>query len=196
MVLHPIKAINELKHENKGSIGLSVIILVLYFVSQVFSYTETGYIFNYNRPERLSLPMVFATTVLPVLLWCVANWSICTLMDGEGKFSEIFISTSYSIMPLVVTTVPVALISKVLTLEEGPFLTIFSTFLTLWIAINLFVSSMVVHQYTFSKTVASMLLTVFGIAVILFLTVLLFSLFQQVYTFFATVTQEILFRID
>ena len=51
------------------------------------------------------------------------------------------------------------------------------------------------HQYTFTKTIVCIILTVIGMLLILFLLVLLMSLFQQVWLFFYTIYTEILYRI-
>ena len=42
--------------------------------------------------------MEIVYVVVPVLFFCIANWSLTTLMDGEGKFVEIFISTCYALV--------------------------------------------------------------------------------------------------
>ena len=195
ILIHPINALQEIKYENKGSVALGILIMAVLFFSQVFSFLQKGFIFNYNIPEKLDVRFELAMSVLPVLLWCVANWSICTLMDGEGKFREIFITTSYAAMPMVVTLVPAAIISGFMTVEESTFLSFLSIATTGWIALILFLSSMIIHQYSFWKTIASMLLTVFVIAVILFLGVLVYSLFLDFYSFVATVTLELFFRM-
>jgi len=195
ILIHPVNALQEIKYENKGSVGLSFLILAVLFFSQVYSFLQKGFIFNYNIPEKLDIRFEFALSVLPVLLWCVANWSMSTLMDGEGKFREIFITTSYAAMPMVVTLVPVAIISGFMTVEESTFLSFLNIITTGWIAVILFLSGMIIHQYSFWKTIASMLLTVFVIAVILFLGVLVFSLFLDFYSFVATVTLELFFRM-
>ena len=52
-----------------------------------------------------------------------------------------------------------------------------------------------VHQYSFAKTIASMIGTLIAMLLILFLAVLLLSLFQQVYVFIVQIYQEIAYRI-
>ena len=64
----------------------------------------------------------------------------------------------------------------------------------IWTGILLFSAIKSVHQYTFTKTVAAIILTLFAMLVILFLCVLFLSLFQKVYVFFYSLYTEILYR--
>lgn len=51
------------------------------------------------------------------------------------------------------------------------------------------------HQYTFSKTLVCIILTIIGMLLILCLLVLIMSLFQQVWLFFLTIYTEIMYRV-
>jgi hypothetical protein len=52
-----------------------------------------------------------------------------------------------------------------------------------------------VHQYSFSKTLGSIIMTLIAMLLILFLAILLLSLFQQVYVFGYSIYTEIAYRI-
>ena len=194
-ILHPVTAFQEIKYEHKGSPLLGTLIFLMMFLGRVFGYLETGFTFNYNRPEQLSLWIQFMSSTMPALLWCMTNWAICTLMDGEGKFSEIWTCTACSFFPVALSSVFCAVVSNVLIADEGVFLTVVETGALLLTVLMLFISTMIVHQYSFKKTVFSMLLTVCGIAAVIFLLILLLSMFQQLGTFLSTVFKEILQRV-
>lgn len=195
VLFHPVVGFQEIKYEKKGSPLLAVAIFALVFISSIFTDLEGGFLFNYSRPENFNIWMVFMRSIMPLVLWCIANWSICTLMDGEGTFREIWVCTAYSFMPLVIKLIPFTIISKFLTLEEGAFLSIADTVAWTWVFILLIVSNMIIHQYTMKKNIFSLILTVFGIIVIMFLLVLLFSLFQQLFTFITTISNELIIRM-
>lgn len=193
-MLHPVTTFQEIKYEKKGSTALATLIILLLFLGRVFNYLETGFVFNYNRPEQLHLWIQFMSSAMPTLLWCLVNWSLCTLMDGEGRFSEIWIGTAYSFFPVMLSSVFCALLSKVLVADEQAFLTVIETGALLLTVLMLFISSMIMHQYNFKKTVLSMLLTVCGIAAVIFLLILILSMFQQFGTFLSTVIKELFQR--
>jgi hypothetical protein len=194
VLLHPVRGFEEIKYGGRGSRAVAAAIVVLLFLSEVFNRQLSGFPFNPYRPDRLNVLLVLAQTVAPYLLWVVANWCLCTLMDGEGRFSEICIATAYSLLPIVLITFLVAGIDNLMTLEEGAFLVMVQGVRQLWFILLLTVAMKVIHQYTLGKTIVSMALTVVGIGIILFLGILIFSLFQQLSIFLRTIYSEILFR--
>lgn len=194
-ILHPVTTFQEIKYEHKGSPVLGTLIFLILFLGRVFSYLETSFTFNYNRPEQLSLWIQFMTSAMPALLWCLTNWAICTLMDGEGKFSEIWTCTAYSFFPMALATILCTIVSNGLSADEGVFISVVQTGALLLTVLMLFISTMIVHQYNFKKTVFSIFLTVCGIAAVIFLLILLLSMFQQLGTFVTTVFKETLQRV-
>ena len=62
-------------------------------------------------------------------------------------------------MPNILTIVPLAIISKVTTIEEGAFITIAETIVFGWMVLLLFIANTTVHQYSFGKSIFSMVLT-------------------------------------
>ncbi len=194
LLIHPVRGFEEVKYGGKGSAAVAAGIVVLLFLSEVFNRQLRGFPFNPFRPDRLNILTVLAQTVVPYLLWGVANWALCTLMDGEGRFPEIMIATAYSLVPMVLITFLVAALSNLMTLEEGAFLLLAQSVRGIWFLVLLTIAMKEIHQYSFPRTVLSMALTVVGIGIILFLAVLVFSLFQQLAIFLRTVGSEILFR--
>ncbi len=194
-MLHPVTTFQEIKYERKGSPILGTLIFLLLFLGRIFSYLESGFVFNYNRPEQLTLWVQFMSSAMPALLWCVTNWAICTLMDGEGTFSEIWTCTAYSFFPVALSSIISGVLSNVLIVDESAFLTVLEVGALMLTFLMLFISSMIVHQYTFKKTVFSMLLTVLGIAAVIFLMLLTLSMFQQLGTFLNTAFRELLQRV-
>lgn len=194
-MFHPFNAGYDIKYEKKGSLGLANIIALLFFLTTMFSKAATGFIFNRAMPESLNMWLVFGQTVGLLVLWTISNWSLCTLMDGEGRLKEIWISTCYSMLPSVIFTALLVPLSNILVLEEAAFLTIAELIVNGWCFVLVFLSVMIVQQYTFKKTVLSMIFTAAGVAAIIFLLILAMSLFQQLSTFLRTVFKEISFRL-
>ncbi len=195
VLTHPIQAFAEIKYEKRGSVFLSIVVLALWFFSSIFDYLEKGFIFNKNSVDSLSAIDQFMSSSMIIILWCIANWAICTLMDGEGWFHEIWISNCYCVMPHVVTIVPLALVSNVLTSDEGTFLTILTTVVFIWMVLLMFIANTTIHQYSFGKSLWSMVLTVLGVLILLLLGVLIGSLFMEIWSFIKSVYDELIMRI-
>ena len=194
-MIHPFDGFEGIKRRQKGTVGVSAIVLALFLASQVFSRLFTSFSFQMTRTEKLNVPMILLQTLVPFLLFVVANWCLCTLIDGEGKFREIWIGVSYSLMPMILFTILTTILSNLFSLQEGFFITFLSAVGMLWFAFILFIGVMTVQQFTFKKTVISIGLTVVGMGVIIFLIILMYSLFQQLYIFLATIWRELSFRM-
>lgn len=195
VLTHPVQAFNEIKYEKRGSIFLSVLILVLWFASNIFNFLEEGFIFNSHRVEDLKALDQFMSSAMIIILWCISNWAICTLMDGEGWFHEIWICNCYSVMPQIISIIPLTLISKVLTSDEGAFVSMISTAVFFWMVLLMFIANTTVHQYTPLKSFISMLLTVLGVLILMLLGVLVSSLFIEIWDFVKSIYDELILRM-
>ena len=137
---------------------------------------------------------IFAISVGGVLLWFISNWAVSSLMNGEGRLGQIWLVTCYSLIPYIVFMALFILASNFTSLEMATFLYMLEGVGIVWSCLLMFFGLYQIHQMDFRQTILNILLTIFGIAVMLFLMVLLYSLFQQMYTFIYTIFSEIMFR--
>ena len=191
---HPIDLFNDIKYEKRGSLGVANLLLALYFVEEIINYFAVAYLFSNNEAQSFSVWPILLRTVVLVLLWCITNWAMSTLQDGKGTFKEIYLATCYALTPMVLFSVPLNLITNLMTLSESMFYSAISSALTLWSLILVFLGTMVVHQFTVRKTIGSVLLSLGMIIIIAFLVLLGFSISQQMVTFAKTIITELLRR--
>lgn len=191
---HPIDMFNDIKYEKRGSLALANLLLFLYFIEEIINFFAVAYLFSNNEAQSFSIWPILLRTVVLVLLWCITNWAMSTLQEGKGSFKEIYLVTCYSLTPIVLFSVPLNLITNIMTLSESMFYTAISSALNLWSLILVFLGTMVVHQFTVRKTIGSVILSLFMIVVIAFLVLLGFSISQQMVTFVNTVITELLRR--
>jgi hypothetical protein len=194
VLLHPFQGFNDLKYENKGKLRISLLILLLLTIATIILRQYSGYVVNYNYPYDLNSIKELEYIVLPFFLWCVSNWSLTTLMDGEGKFKEIMMATGYSLLPLVLMRFGNTILSNVITLREASFYYLIDSLAGLWFIWLLFIGIMTVHQYSVIKTVVTMALTLLVMGIIIFLGLLFFSLLQQMLGFVLSIYTEISLR--
>ena len=194
-LLHPFNGFWEMKYERKGRLSVAFGIVALLVVAMIVKRQLSGFVINFNNPDQLSTLNELKFILLPFLLWCIANWSLTTLMDGEGKFTEIMIATVYSLLPLVLIYFPQVLYSNVITADESSFYYLLDTIAMIWFIWLLFTGTMTVHQYSAGKTIVTMLLTLVMMGIIIFLGVLFFSMLQQMVNFASSIYREITFRL-
>lgn len=193
---HPFNGFWDLKYDRsrRTNLVISFIILGLMVLTNVLSTQYSGFLVSMYNPNYMNSLLEVLYVLIPVLFWTVANWSITTLMDGEGKFVEIFTSTCFAMLPLVIINLPWIWLSNYISLQEASFYYFSGSLATIWFIFLLFVGNMTVQQFTPGKTIVTILLTVAAMAFMAFLCLLFFSLVQQIINFFMTIYQEIVLR--
>lgn len=195
VIIHPFKGYWDVKYEGKGRTAIGLSILVLLTTIVILKRQFTGFIVNFSNPNELNSVDELLFIILPFFLFCVSNWAITTLMDGEGKFIEIITVTAYALLPMAIIYGLTTIISNFITFEEAPLFFLLESAALFWFLGLLFVGIMTVHQYSASKTIATFILTTVVMGVIIFLGLLFFSLIQQLFTFGETIYKEIMYRI-
>lgn len=191
---HPVDGFYTMKH-GQGKVSLIFVNLFLFCISYSFQKQYAGFVINENNPLSYNSLMDLFTICLVFALWCVGNWSITTLTNGEGKFKEIAMAASYSLTPMIITFIPATLISNLFTEAEKEFYFILIGIAIFWFIVLLFVGTMSVHNFTVGKTVQTIFLTFISIMIILFIMLLIGSLISQVWNFFRSIYTEIIYRI-
>lgn len=195
VVFSPLDGFWDLKHEKRGSTATATVILILITATYIFLRQYTGFIFNSRDISRINIYTEVASVLLPFGLWCVVNWSLTTLMDGKGSIKDIYIATSYALVPLILVCVPLTIVSNFMTIEEGVFYTLLLVLALIWAGFLLVVGNAVTHDYSASTGVWTSVLTIAGMALVLFISLLFFSLINQLASFFTDMYTELMFRL-
>lgn len=190
--LHPTSTFTDIKEKKLGSMPLCFLLLVLYYVTTVMETIAGGFMFTHYDPASFNSILVFVSSVGLVVLWIVANWMVSTLLGGKGKMKEIVIVTCYSLQPLIWSSIIKIVLTNVLLPDEASFLSILSTIATIYFFILLINGMLKIHDYTMGKFIGTSVLTVIGMAIIVFLLILLIILIQQFGAFVATLITEIM----
>ena len=184
--IHPVTGFEELKYNKKGSLVLANCIMLLFFVANVMDKVVCAYIFNPVRLEDVNILWILTGCFGIVAVFTIANWLVCTLLDGKGSLREIWIAVCYALAPYTLFIIPLNLATHLLTQNEAVFFTA---------ATMLLAGMMGIHQFTMSKNFSTLLLTVVGMLIILFLVLLFFTLMHNVYTFVRLLYNEMMFRL-
>lgn len=194
-MLHPFRGFEELKEERKGSIGLSLLIVFFFFLVAVINRQYTGFIFNPYRQDKINIISLFSSTVGIFFFWVLSNWMVTTLMEGEGKFEEVWIFSAYSLVPYIICTIIAVIMSQFMIADEAMFINFVRMLGTLWTAVCLFNATKAVHQFSAGKTVGAMITSAIGVGIILFIIVLMLTLFGQLIDFIVNIYSEMLLRM-
>lgn len=192
---HPFKGFDEMKSEKRGSLAFCLFVLALSCILNVLEYVYTGFLVNYNNLYRVSTLYLMAVTAFPVALLVTGNWSVTSLMNGKGKYVEIFMVTMYALYPYCILRIVALVLTNVLLLDEMAIVTAIRGIGVALFAFYLFIGLVVIHEYSFGQGVAMVLLTIFAILVIVFVLMLGFSLVSDVFDFLRTVWRELRLKL-
>lgn len=192
LFLHPLDTFNDLKYENKASLWIANTLALLFCIVRTISSSSVAYLFK--AKEESSSFTVFAVSLIMIVVWTVCNWATCTLFDGEGTMKDVWIATTYSLFPYIIFSSFNTILSYMLTNSEITFYTFFSILGTVWTLLLIFLGVLVMHQYTVSKNILSVLGSILIIACLIFLALLFLSIFQQIYDFITNVFSELIIR--
>ncbi len=191
---HPIESFRLVKEKQMGSVTLSIVLLVIFYLLSAIQDMGKGFAFNYFNSSEYNSLYVLLSTVGLVLLWVVSNWLVSVLLGGIGRIKEIFIVTCYSLMPLIASTAISLVLSHVLTPDEFVFVELLQAFFILYAAFMLIMGIMKVHDFEFGRFLGTTLLSIVAMLIIVFLTFLFIMLAQQVFSWIATLYIEIRYR--
>lgn len=194
LIMHPFDGFWDLKHEKRGSVRGAIFYVALASLTVVYNSVGMAYIFNpYSAYAGNGFNFFYsiATVIVPLALWCVANWCITTLFDGEGTLKDIFISTSYSLLPMTLTLIPATLLSNIAVEGEGAMITLVSTLGFIWMGLLIFFGTMTTHGYSMGKNILATLGTILGMLFIMFLIMLFFNLIRGMVGFVTGLIEEI-----
>jgi len=195
LIFHPFDGFWDLKHEKKGNLKTAMLIVAMVCVTYILRRQLTGFILNEVKLRELNIIVEILSVALPFFLWCVANWCLTTLMDGEGSFKDIVITSAYALIPIILINLPLIVFSNIITLEEAAFYRFFDILAIAWAGMLLFLGTSVVHQYSLTKTFLTSICIVIGMGLIIFIALLFFSLLQQMFSFFYTIYKEVALRL-
>lgn len=192
---HPFDGFWDLKYEGRGNVGAATVLLILATAANTVFIRFKAFTFNTFDPLTDNAVIKGAEGVaLLVLLWCAANWSMTTLMDGKGTMKDIYCYMCYSLRPVIILMPAATAVSYVLPLESAPLLNLITGIAVVWTAFLIFCGTATTHQYSAGKTVGTIALTVVGMLIILFLFVLTVTLIQQMIAFISLLAKEITMR--
>lgn len=195
VIFHPFKGFWDLKHEKKGNAASASFLVFLLMVVLILRRQCTGFILNYNKPNEMNIVVEILSVLAPLALWCLSNWCITTLVDGEGSMKDIYITTSYALTPLLLINIPMLLLSNVMILEETAFYSVLDVLSIVWTVLLILIGIMTVHQFTMPKTIATIAVAIVGMVIILFLILLFVSIIQQMVSFIDLLKTEMSMRL-
>ena len=194
LIVHPFDGFWDLKHEKRGSVRAGTTILVVTILAFYYQSVGAGYVSN-PQGNFTSLLSAALSVLVPLALWVIGNWCLTTLFDGEGSLKDIYIATTYSLVPLIIAIIPTTFATSFVLDSELKMVSFITTLGFVWLGILIFCGTMVTHDYSIGKNIITILGTVVAMIFIMFLAILFSTLLGKLVGFITNIITELQYRI-
>ena len=191
IVWHQFETLGEMKYQKTASYRDAVVMVGSYAVIRIISVVVSSFLYRSTSLAMTDWVYEIGLAVAPWFLLSVSNYGICTLGDGEGKFKEIMVSGAFTLAPFLFFSLPLALLTKWLSLSESGFLQLFQIFLFLLCGFIVFAIHQEIHNLSISKTIFIFVLTIVGALMMGYLMVLFYGLLMQLLDFISQIMREV-----
>ncbi len=193
-VTHPIDTAYEIKQRHMGGAGAAMVLFLAAFAAVTARLLGAGFLFSYSAEEFpiLTYTAVFAAALA---LFCVSNFFITSINDGDGTLGMITSVLAYALVPLALGLPVLTLVYNALTYDEATVAHLLSAALYLFTAVNLSVMLMELHRYTLRQYLRSMILTVLLMILITLVASLIYLLGRQIVDFVRQIVLEVSIRV-
>lgn len=191
---HPGDGYYGIKREKKASNFSATIYLLLFFLAYILWIYRTSFLFNNQIPSEINLFEQMVTIFVPFILWVVANYLVCSIRDGEGKFSDVYQASAYSLLPMIITFPVITFISNGLTYNEA---FIYDALLIIGLSLTVIYFIIMVkeiHFYDMKPTIGNILISIFTALMIVAVLFIVYLLLNEVYGLFSDIVRELINR--
>ncbi|MBB6675267.1 YIP1 family protein [Cohnella nanjingensis] len=192
ILIHPYQGFYRLK-EARIAPGVTLAILAAVLGAKLLSVYDTGFLFHPVDAAQINLWSSLGLFAVPWVTWIVANYLVCSIKDGEGKFREVFQGSTFALVPYLVFSVPILILSHIVTLEERVIVDTLTTVMYVWLAATFLVMTQVIHNFDFLETIKNSAITLFTIGIIWLFGFIVFGLSYNLYDFFYQLYKEVSF---
>lgn len=194
MIKKPLDGFQEIKRYDRIGYLSSTVLYGVLFLERLFAIFYEGGSFNTHELATFSLANEFIAFMGPIFLFIVANYLVCAVSNGEGKFKDVYQSTIYALSPLIVFWPLVVFISRYLTLNEAFIYEASMSILLMWSGILMFFMIKDIHNYGVLETIKIIGITAFTIVMMVVGFTLLTGLANQLWNFIIEITREVILR--
>ena len=192
--IHPFEFANQIKFNKQGSIVCSIISLILFYTFKVLSDTNGGFLFSKFDVHSYNAFYTFIGSVGIVLLWTICYWAVAVLFSGKCKLKEVFIVSSYAMLPQVINGIFYLIASNILVIEEGAAISAVNVIMLILSGIVLCIGSMICSEYSFFKFFGVAIVTILAVCLVIFVIFMVLTLDQELITFLQSIFKEVIYR--
>ncbi len=191
IIYEPQHAFTLIKRRRaRTSLLVPILLLVLCMAVHLARIYITHYPLAASTPEDANLANELLSLMLPLLSFTVGLYLVTTIRDGETTFRETLTAVAYSMVPYILLTLPIALVSNIMTLEEQGLFQAMQTLVLGWCILLILYSVMHMNSYSLAQTIFIALMGIFAILFVWAVLFLLYILGDKLISFIMEVVNE------
>lgn len=188
----PFKAYDDVKYYNDGSLIFSICVIIAFGWISLVQYRYTGFMVSFVDIRNVNVPMIVGSAILPYVVFIVANWAVGVLLSGKGTMVHITKVVGYALYPACWLNLAGTFLSNFVTENEAALVSALFVFGTVLFFFYMFIGTIMVNQYSFTKNVGALLVSVVVMLVICFILMLFGTLLTQVVNDVMQIIQELM----
>ncbi|KKC47153.1 hypothetical protein VE23_08380 [Paenibacillus sp. D9] len=193
VMIHPYEGFYRLK-ETRIPAWITLTLLAAVLAVKLARIYWTGFLFHPVDLADVNLPSELGLFILPWATWIIANYLVCSVRDGEGRFREVVQGSTYALAPYLFLSIPILILSNIVTLDEKVLVASLTTVTAIWLGVLFIVMTQVIHNFDFVETIKNSAVTVFAIGTIWLFGFIIFGLSYNLLDFFQELYKEVNFH--
>lgn len=192
---HPVDGAYGIAREGRANWVVSTLVLVVFMAEYVINKYTCGFLMKNVMEGNYEILSDIGTILAVVIALTASTYLVCTINEGEGTVKKLYTFFCYSLMPYVLLTPVVYLLSHVFTNNEVFLLTMLNILIYGWIAVIAFLGLKEVNNFKVNETFKVIFLTVFTVLILALLIFIIYVLWAQVFEFVSAIFGEVVYRL-
>jgi hypothetical protein len=194
VLAHPLDTYQDIKHLKKSSWLTATLLYFSVLMMSVLEVYTTGFIFQTVNLNQFHLLIHSFTLLGALFLFVFSNYLVATITNGEGFFKDVYISTAHALIPYIILTPILAMISNGLTYNEWIVYQLFDGLRYLWSGSLIILMIKEIHNYDVKALLKNIFLTMFTMVMLILIGFLLYVLTTQLWNYGESIIQEVILR--
>ena len=191
---HPLDTYQDIKHLKKSSWLTATLLYLTVLVASVFEIYTTGFIFQTVNLNQFHLLIHAATLLGGIAIFIFSNYLVATITNGEGFFKDVYVSTAHALIPYIILTPILAIISNALTYNEWIVYQLLDGLRFIWSGALIVLMIKEVHNYDVKALLKNIFLTFFTMVMLVLIGFLMYVLTAQLWNYVESIIQEVILR--
>ena len=194
VLAHPLDTYQDIKHLRKSSWLTATLLYLTVLIVSVLEIYTTGFIFQTVNLNQFHLLIHSFTVLGGLFLFVFSNYLVATITNGEGFFKDVYVATAHALIPYIILTPILAIISNGLTYNEWIVYQLLDGLRYLWSGILIVLMIKEIHNYDVKALLKNIFLTMFTMVMLILIAFLLYVLTTQLWNYVESIIQEVILR--